>query len=136
MGKNDRRGETSIGSHVSVQHLADVFWSRWRREYLPTLQPRRKWQNKTRNVQKGDLVIFRCKDAARNYLPLALITRAQADSLFRFRSNFRAITRLETLAAQAAQRICWQRCHEGALSGGMTRTSRANHIYYIRPSQK
>ena len=35
-----------------VQHLADVFWSRWRREYLLTLQPRRKWRNMTRNVQK------------------------------------------------------------------------------------
>ena len=44
-----------------VQHLADVSWSRWRREYLLTLKPRRKWQNTTCNVQKGDLVILRCK---------------------------------------------------------------------------
>ena len=63
-----------------VQHLADVFWSRWRREYLPTLQPRRKWQNTTRNVQKGDLVILRCKDAPRNDWPLARVTRAHTDS--------------------------------------------------------
>ena len=28
-----------------VQHQANVFCSWWRREYLPTLQPRRKWQN-------------------------------------------------------------------------------------------
>ena len=26
-----------------VQVLAELFWSRWRREYLQTLQPRRKW---------------------------------------------------------------------------------------------
>ena len=63
-----------------VQPLADVFWARCRREYLPTLQPRRKWQNTTRNVQKGDLVILRCKDAPRNDWPLARVTRVQADS--------------------------------------------------------
>ena len=63
-----------------VQHLADVFWLRWRRESLPTLQPRRKWQNTTRNVQKGDLVILHCKDAPRNDWHLARVTIAQADS--------------------------------------------------------
>ena len=41
-----------------VQHLANVFWSRWRREYLPMLQPPRKWQNTTCNVQKGDFKFF------------------------------------------------------------------------------
>ena len=63
-----------------VQHLADVFWSRWRREYRLTLQPHRKWQNMTPNVQKGDLVLLRCKDAPRNDWPLSRVTRAQADS--------------------------------------------------------
>ena len=63
-----------------VQYLADVFWSRLRREYLPTLQPCRKWQNTTCNVQKGDLVILCCKDTPRNDWPLTRVTRAQADS--------------------------------------------------------
>ena len=45
-----------------------------------TLQPRRKWQNTTRNVQNGDLIILRCKDAPRNDWPFARVTRAQADS--------------------------------------------------------
>lgn len=49
-----------------VQHLANVFWSRWRKEYLPTLQPRRKWQDKSRNLQEGDLVLLYSKDAPRN----------------------------------------------------------------------
>ena len=26
-----------------VPHLANLFWSKWRKEFLPTLQPRRKW---------------------------------------------------------------------------------------------
>ncbi|XP_067056075.1 uncharacterized protein [Acropora muricata] len=62
-----------------VQHLANVFWARWRKEYLPTLQPRRKWQNASRNLWEGDLVLLRCKDAPRNNWPLARITKAQAD---------------------------------------------------------
>ena len=35
-----------------VQYLADQFRSRWRREYLPTLQSKRKWQEETRNYQE------------------------------------------------------------------------------------
>ena len=42
-----------------VQHLANIFWCRWRKDYLPTLQPRRKWQHDTRNLKKGDLVLQR-----------------------------------------------------------------------------
>ena len=32
-----------------VQHLANVYWRCWIREYLPTLQERRKWANAQRN---------------------------------------------------------------------------------------
>ena len=32
-----------------VQYLADVFWRRWMREYLPALQERRKWNKASRN---------------------------------------------------------------------------------------
>ncbi|KAL9974183.1 hypothetical protein ACROYT_G011194 [Oculina patagonica] len=62
-----------------VQHLANVFWSRWRKEYLPTLQPRRKWQDKSRNLQEGDLVLLCSKDAPRNDWPLARVAKAQPD---------------------------------------------------------
>ena len=60
-----------------VQHLANVFWSRWRREYLPMLQLRRKWQNTTCNVQKGDLFLLHYslyKDTPSNDWPLTRIT--------------------------------------------------------------
>ncbi|KAK2549401.1 hypothetical protein P5673_030072 [Acropora cervicornis] len=42
-------------------------------------EPRRKWQNASRNLQEGDLVLLRCKDAPRNDWALARITKAQAD---------------------------------------------------------
>ena len=59
-----------------VQHLANMFWTRWGKEYLPTLQPRRKWQGETRNLEEGDLVLLHCKESPRNYWPLARITKA------------------------------------------------------------
>ena len=59
-----------------VQHLANIFWTRWRKEYLLTLQSRRKWQNETRNLEEGDLVLLRCKYTPRNHWPLAQIAKA------------------------------------------------------------
>ena len=41
-----------------AQMLADHFWKRWAREYLPTLANRSKWLKMSRNVQVGDLVII------------------------------------------------------------------------------
>ena len=58
-----------------VQHLANVFWHRWQKEFLPTLQPRRKWEHDTKNLEEGDLVLLRCKDLPRNSWPLARITK-------------------------------------------------------------
>ena len=63
-----------------VQYLANIFWTRWRKEYLPTLQSRRKWQNKTRNLEAGDLVLLRCKDTPRNHWPLARIAKAYVNA--------------------------------------------------------
>lgn len=57
-----------------VQALATTFWSRWRREYLPTLQCRRKWNEDHRNLQKGDVVLLKDSQTARNEWPMALVT--------------------------------------------------------------
>jgi hypothetical protein len=59
-----------------VQYLANVFWSRWRKEFLPMLQPRRKCKCEQPNLQEGDLVLLRSKELARNMWPLALVTKA------------------------------------------------------------
>lgn len=57
-----------------VQARASTFWTRWRREYLPTLQSRRKWVGEHRNLQQGDVVLLKDSQAARNEWPLALVT--------------------------------------------------------------
>lgn len=41
-----------------IQYLADLFWSRWRKEFLPLLQRTPKWTKLERNVQEGDVVLI------------------------------------------------------------------------------
>ena len=41
-----------------IQYLADQFWKRWCREYIPLLQRRQKWNNSRRNLAVGDFVLI------------------------------------------------------------------------------
>ncbi|VDI17670.1 Hypothetical predicted protein [Mytilus galloprovincialis] len=56
-----------------VQVLAEQFWTQWRREYLQTLQSRRKWQQTQENIKEGDTVILKDGDQHRNLWPIGLI---------------------------------------------------------------
>ena len=58
-----------------VQSLADTFWHRWRTEYLPTLQRRRKWQKAERNLHEGDIVILKDNQVQRNDWPMGVIVK-------------------------------------------------------------
>ena len=59
-----------------VQVLANRFWNWWRQEYLPTLQPRRKWQDEVPNVKERDVVLMKDKSAVRNEWPVGIVTCA------------------------------------------------------------
>ena len=48
-----------------VQHISNEFWSRWRKEFLATLQDRQKWKAPLRNFRVGDIVIVK-EDTQRN----------------------------------------------------------------------
>lgn len=68
-----------------VQHLANEFWCRWRKEYLVSLQQRQKWTHPRRNLQVDDVVIIKDKDTPRNNWQLARVstTYPSSDGLVR-----------------------------------------------------
>ena len=41
-----------------VQYLANLFWERWLKEYLPSLQTRTNWRKALRNVKQNALVLL------------------------------------------------------------------------------
>jgi hypothetical protein len=67
-----------------VQYLTQIFWSRWRKEYLSSLQRRQKWTATQRNVQVGDVVVIDDK-TPRNEWALGRVTQLlpSSDNLVR-----------------------------------------------------
>ena len=59
-----------------IQHIANEFWSRWRKEYLSNLQSRSKWSSSKRNMAVGDVVLVRDDtNSHRNCWKLALVQK-------------------------------------------------------------
>ena len=63
-----------------VQYLADQFWQRWIREYLPLLQKRQKWNRSRRNFASGDIVLVVNETTPRSSWPFARITDVYVDA--------------------------------------------------------
>ena len=42
-----------------VQRFADIFWTRWQKEYLQQLQVRQKWLSPTDPFKTGDIVLIK-----------------------------------------------------------------------------
>ena len=59
-----------------VQYLADQFWVRWRREYLQSLQPKKKWNQPQRDLIEGDIVLMKEEGEYRNDWPMGRVTDA------------------------------------------------------------
>ena len=61
-----------------VQYLADIFWKRWSKEYLPLLQGRQKWLRPRRNLAVGDVVLVSVENSTQRtnfsllHVPLSL----------------------------------------------------------------
>lgn len=58
-----------------VQSLANTFLHRWRREYLNTLQNRRKWQQEERNLQHGDVILLKDSQVKRSEWPMGIVLK-------------------------------------------------------------
>ena len=57
-----------------VQYLTDIFWKRWRKEYISQLQLRQKWIRPARNFNLGDIVLISQGNLPRNQWPMGKIT--------------------------------------------------------------
>ena len=42
-----------------IQHIANEFWVRWRKEFLWSLQSRHKWKEKHKNFKNSDIVLLK-----------------------------------------------------------------------------
>ena len=62
-----------------AQYLANLFWRRWVREYLPLLQARQKWTKPVRNFVKDDLVLVKADNEPRGHWPMGRIVEAYPD---------------------------------------------------------
>ncbi|XP_013171141.1 PREDICTED: uncharacterized protein LOC106120362 [Papilio xuthus] len=57
-GKYDNGDLCNLGKRWRVaQRLTDMFWSRWLKEYLPSLLPRQKWNSEAKALSVGDYVL-------------------------------------------------------------------------------
>ena len=62
-----------------VQHLANEFWCRWRKEFLHSLQERQKWTRPRRNLEIDDIVIIKDENVPRNHWKLARVAEVIRD---------------------------------------------------------
>ena len=63
-----------------VQQLLGLFWKRWRKEFLPSLNRRAKWFHPSHCLKPGDVVLIAETNASRGDWPLGRIMEAYPSS--------------------------------------------------------
>ena len=63
-----------------AQALADMIWRRWRKEYLPTLTMRSKWNKVQRNLKEADLILLKSDNVPWPHWPLGQILKMSPGS--------------------------------------------------------
>ena len=74
-GQFEEREVNSRKRSRMAQALTDMIWRRWRKEYLPSLAIRSKWNKEERNLKEGDLILIKNDDAPRSHWPLGRILK-------------------------------------------------------------
>lgn len=59
----------------AVQAASNMFWNRWRKQYLPSLPIRAKWNTNDDQIKEGDLLIVRDQNVLKNHWPLGRIAK-------------------------------------------------------------
>ena len=81
VGVFDRRDNFVRRRWRQVQYLSELFWKRWRREYLQTLQSRQKWHRVEPNFAVDDLVLVCDESSSRGKWPLGRVIQTYPDDL-------------------------------------------------------
>ena len=63
-----------------IQSLVTTFWRRWRREFLATLNTRKKWTEERKNLKVGDVVLVIEQSTPRGEWPLGRIEKVFPDA--------------------------------------------------------
>ena len=61
------------------QHLSNEFWSRWRKEFIQTLQERQKLIKMSRNFCIGDIVLLKTDLMTQNHWPMCKVIGTNSD---------------------------------------------------------
>ncbi len=93
------------GRWRQVQYLANLFWKRYLREYLPTLQQRTKWNKVQQNLVSGDLVLVVEENMHCGQWPLGRVTEVYTGKDGRVRSA-KIMTRCTTLV-RPISKLCY-----------------------------
>ena len=72
-GAFSREDNYSCRRWRQVQYLSNLFWRRWTREYLPSLQQRQKWNKPQRNLAVNDIVLILDENTPRSIWPLGRV---------------------------------------------------------------
>jgi hypothetical protein len=59
----------------AIQHLANVFWQRWKTEYLAELQSRQKWNKQVPDIKAGTIVLLSDEETYRNDWSIGKVTK-------------------------------------------------------------
>ena len=59
-----------------VQAFANQFWREWKATYLKDITKRQRWEQKDRNMAKGDLVLLIDENQPRNLWKMAIVEEA------------------------------------------------------------
>ena len=75
----------SVKRWKRVQHLADLFWSRWKKEILQLHHSRAKWNTARKNLEVDDIVLLIDDSTHRSHWKLARVvgTKTSSDGLVR-----------------------------------------------------
>lgn len=76
-----------------IQHMADVFWQRYKTQYLPLLSVRRKWSKEHRSLKIGDLVLVIDQNLPRNMWCLGRVINVKSDDKGAVRSAHVRVSR-------------------------------------------